>query len=114
FSFIYSRRPGTPAAELPDDVPKEEKERRLARLQARINELAAEVSRGMVGSVQRVLVDGVSRKNASAICGRTENNRVVNFPGSPGLIGQMLDVRIVEALPNSLRGIIEHPLEHAC
>jgi len=104
FSFIYSARPGTPAADLPDDVPLEVKKARLARLQAKINEQAAAISHGMVGSVQRVLVEGLSRKDEHEISGRTENNRVVNFPGDATLIGQFVDVRITAAYPNSLRG----------
>lgn len=104
FSFIYSPRPGTPAADLPDDVPPEVKKARLARLQARITEQAQAISRAMVGSVQRVLVEGPSRKNPAELSGRTENNRVVNFPGDAALIGRFADVRITGALPNSLRG----------
>ncbi|MGM0593289.1 MAG: TRAM domain-containing protein, partial [Pseudomonadota bacterium] len=104
FSFIYSPRPGTPASELPDDVPLEVKKARLARLQAKINEQARAISEAMVGSVQKVLVEGTSRKNEAEIAGRTENNRVVNFPGDKKYIGQFVDVRITEALPNSLRG----------
>jgi tRNA-2-methylthio-N6-dimethylallyladenosine synthase len=104
FSFIYSRRPGTPAAELPDNVPMSVKRERLARLQARINALAADISAAMVGRVERVLVERPSRKRADQLCGRTENNRVVNFDGAPALIGRFVDVRITEALPNSLRG----------
>jgi len=104
YSFLYSPRPGTPAAEMADDVPLERKRARLTRLQARINEMAAEISREMVNSVQRVLVEGVSRKNHSLLSGRTENNRVVNFAGPSALIGQFADVIITEALPNSLRG----------
>ncbi|MEW6647701.1 MAG: tRNA (N6-isopentenyl adenosine(37)-C2)-methylthiotransferase MiaB [Pseudomonadota bacterium] len=104
FSFIYSPRPGTPAADLPDDVPLEVKKERLARLQQLINTNAQRISRQMVGSVQRVLVDGPSRKNPLELSGRSENNRVVNFPGDAALIGQFADVRITEALPNSLRG----------
>jgi tRNA-2-methylthio-N6-dimethylallyladenosine synthase len=106
FSFIYSRRPGTPAADLPDDVPMAVKRERLARLQARIGELAAGISRSMVGRVERVLVEHPSRKRTDQLCGRTENNRVVNFDGHPALIGHFVDVRITEALPNSLRGVI--------
>jgi tRNA-2-methylthio-N6-dimethylallyladenosine synthase len=106
FSVIYSRRPGTPAADLPDDVPMVVKRERLARLQARIGELAAGISRSMVGRVERVLVEHPSRKRTDQLCGRTENNRVVNFDGDPGLIGRFVDVRITEALPNSLRGVI--------
>ena len=104
FSFVYSRRPGTPAAELPDDVPLAVKKRRLARLQARINAMAAEISRSMVGRIERVLVERASRKRADQLCGRTENNRVVNFDADPALIGRFVEVRITEALPNSLRG----------
>jgi tRNA-2-methylthio-N6-dimethylallyladenosine synthase len=106
FSFIYSRRPGTPAADLPDDVPMAVKRERLARLQARIGELAAGISRSMIGRVERVLVEHPSRKRSDQLCGRTENNRVVNFDGDPGLIGRFVDVRITEALPNSLRGVV--------
>ncbi len=104
FSFIYSARPGTPAASLPDDVPQEVKKRRLALLQERIAQGAGAISRAMVGTVQRVLVEGVSRKDARQLAGRTENNRVVNFPADRAMIGQFVDVRITEALPNSLRG----------
>ena len=104
FSFIYSARPGTPAAELPDPVPLDVKRERLARLQARIAELARDVSGSMVGGVSRVLVEGPSKKDPDELRGRTENNRVVNFPGPRGLAGGFADVTIVEALPNSLRG----------
>ncbi len=104
FSFIYSARPGTPAASLPDEVPLEEKKRRLATLQERIAEQAGGISRAMVGTVQRVLVEGVSRRDTRQLAGRTENNRVVNFDGDPALIGQFAEVKITEALPNSLRG----------
>ncbi|WP_303903350.1 tRNA (N6-isopentenyl adenosine(37)-C2)-methylthiotransferase MiaB [Thiohalomonas denitrificans] len=104
FSFVYSPRPGTPAAELPDDVPLELKKARLARLQAAITAQARAISRGMVGSEQRILVEGPSRKDPNQLSGRTENNRVVNFHGDGSLIGQFVDVRITEALPNSLRG----------
>ncbi len=104
FSFIYSPRPGTPAAGYPDDVPLSVKKERLQRLQARLNESAAAISRAMVGSVQRVLVERPSRKDPAMLAGRTENNRVVNFAGPARLIGQFADVRITEALPNSLRG----------
>ena len=107
FSFVYSARPGTPAADLDDSVPLQVKKERLARLQSRILEMAGAISEGMVGSVQKVLVQGVSKKNALEMAGRTENNRVVNFPGQHRLVGQLIDVRIVEALPNSLRGRIE-------
>jgi len=104
FSFIYSPRPGTPAADLPDDVPAEVKKARLARLQEQINRQARAISEGMVGTVQKILVEGISRKNEAEISGRTENNRVVNFPGGRELIGQFAGVRITEAMPNSLRG----------
>ncbi|MCW8902551.1 tRNA (N6-isopentenyl adenosine(37)-C2)-methylthiotransferase MiaB [Sedimenticola sp.] len=104
FSFIYSARPGTPAAELPDDVPLTVKQARLERLQQRIMEMAQQISRRMVGSVQRVLVERHAKKDRQQLAGRTENNRVVNFDGPEGLIGQFVDIRITEALPNSLRG----------
>ena len=104
FSFVYSRRPGTPAAELPDDVPLAVKKRRLAHLQARINAMAAGISQSMVGRIERVLAERTSRKRADQLCGRTENNRVVNFDADPALIGRFVEVRITEALPNSLRG----------
>ena len=104
FSFVYSARPGTPAADLPDDVTKEVKKQRLAILQARISEMAAAISAEMVGTVQRVLVERPSRKDPKEMSGRTENNRVVNFPGQPRLIGTFVDVRITDAYPNSLRG----------
>lgn len=114
FSFVYSRRPGTPASNLPDDVPMEVKKHRLSVLQRRIEELSTEVSRRMVGGVERVLVTGVSRKDRAQMSGRTENNRIVNFDGSARLTGEFVDVRITEALPNSLRGQLLNQLEHAC
>jgi len=104
FSFIYSARPGTPAASLADDTPIEVKKERLKILQARINQQAMEISRAMVGSTQRVLVEKTSKKSASQVAGRTENMRWVNFDGSESLIGRFVDVVISEALPNSLRG----------
>jgi tRNA-2-methylthio-N6-dimethylallyladenosine synthase len=104
YSFIYSRRPGTPAAELPDDVPLEIKQDRLQRLQQLINSQAQRISRQMVGTVQRVLVDRPSRKDPNQLAGRTENNRVVNFPGPVEQIGSFVAVEVTEALPNSLRG----------
>lgn len=104
FSFIYSARPGTPAAELPDDVPLEVKKQRLERFQSRINEMATAISQKMVGTVQTVLVEGQSKKNPLQMQGRTENNRAVNFVAHPRLVGQFIDVAITEALPNSLRG----------
>jgi tRNA-2-methylthio-N6-dimethylallyladenosine synthase len=109
FSFIYSRRPGTPAASLPDDVPHEVKQARLERLQARIDANAAAISRAMVGSVQRVLVERPAKKDARQLAGRTENNRWVNFDGPPSLINRFVDVTITEALPNSLRGRLAAP-----
>ncbi|MCP5298275.1 MAG: tRNA (N6-isopentenyl adenosine(37)-C2)-methylthiotransferase MiaB [Chromatiaceae bacterium] len=109
FSFIYSRRPGTPAAELSDDVPQAVKQARLARLQHVINDNAHRISRQMVGTLQRVLVDRPSRKDPDEISGRTENNRVVNFNGPAELIGRFADVRITAANPNSLRGeLLDH------
>ena len=106
FSFIYSRRPGTPAAEIPDDVPLALKQARLASLQHAINGHAQRISRAMVGTVQRVLVERPSRKDPNEFAGRTENNRVVNFVGSAELIGQFVDLRITVANPNSLRGVL--------
>ena len=104
FSFIYSQRPGTPAADLPDDVQHTTKKARLSRLQQRINEMAAAISDGMVGRTERILVEKISRKRDDQLSGRTANNRVVNFDAAPAMIGRFVDVRITEALPNSLRG----------
>ena len=104
FSFLFSARPGTPAAEYPDDIPLQVKQQRLERLQQRILQTAQQISRRMVGTVQRVLVERVSRKDSSQLAGRTENNRVVNFSGPQELIGDFVDLTITEALPNSLRG----------
>ena len=104
FSFIYSIRPGTPAAEFDDNIPLQVKKKRLARLQQKINSNAQRFGRQMVGSVQKILVERESRKDAAQISGRTENNRVVNFTGPHDLIGQFVHVTITEALPNSLRG----------
>jgi tRNA-2-methylthio-N6-dimethylallyladenosine synthase len=104
FSFVYSARPGTPAAALPDPVSQQDKLARLAMLQDRINAQAAAISRDMIGSVQRVLVERTSRKDQQQLAGRTENNRWVNFDGNPELIGNFVNVTITEALPNSLRG----------
>ncbi|KAF1686137.1 tRNA (N6-isopentenyl adenosine(37)-C2)-methylthiotransferase MiaB [Pseudoxanthomonas broegbernensis] len=104
FSFIYSRRPGTPAADLEDTTPDAVKHARLERLQAAINANAARISRAMVGSVQTVLVEGPSKKNPDELTGKTENMRSVNFPGPRRLVGQFADVVITEALANSLRG----------
>jgi tRNA-2-methylthio-N6-dimethylallyladenosine synthase len=122
FSFIYSRRPGTPAADLEDDTPDAEKHARLERLQAKINAQAAAISEGMVGSVQRILVEGRSRKDEAELAGKTENMKTVNFSGPPALIGRFVDVVIVAALSNSLRGRIATPADtiaagstrHAC
>ena len=108
FSFIYSARPGTPASDLADDVPMPVKQERLARLQKRIIEMASQISKDMVGTTQRVLVDRPARKDEKQISGRTENNRVVNFDGHHALIGKFVDVEITEALPNSLRGRMTH------
>lgn len=109
FSFIYSRRPGTPASDYPDDVPMEVKKERLARLQQRIDTNAQRYSRQMVGGVQRVLVEGPSRKDPRQMAGRTESNRVVNFQGDASLVGQFVDLTITQALPNSLRGRLTAP-----
>ena len=106
FSFIYSARPGTPAADLPDDVSDETKKQRLQILQQRINQQAQQHARRMLDTEQRILVIGPSRKNPMELSGRTENNRVVNFEGHPGMIGKFVDVKITEALPNSLRGTV--------
>ena len=104
FSFIYSARPGTPAASLPDDTPLEVKKGRLKILQTRINQQAFGISQAMVGTTQRVLVEKTSKKSSTQVAGRTENNRWVNFDADPSVIGQFVDVVITEALPNSLRG----------
>ncbi len=104
FSFIYSARPGTPAASLVDDTPLDVKKERLQILQTRINQQAMEISRGMVGTTQRVLVEKISKKSDRQVSGRTENMRWVNFDADPSMIGEFVDVIITEALPNSLRG----------
>ena len=104
FSFIYSPRPGTPAAAMPDRIPMDVKKARLARLQARILQMAAQISADMVGSEQWVLVDGISKKNKNEVCGRSENNRVVNFQAPASLIGRFAKVHITAAYKNSLRG----------
>lgn len=106
FSFVYSQRPGTPAAALEDDVPTDVKKQRLAILQSRLAQSANNISQSMVGSVQRILVERPSRKDISMMAGRTSNNRVVNFKGRSDLIGRFVDVLIEEALPNSLRGTL--------
>ena len=107
YSFIYSPRPGTPAAQLPDDVSMEVKKQRLGILQNRIMLNTKRISDAMVGTIQNVLVTGHSRKGQEQMSGRTENNRVVNFTGSPDLIGHLAALKITETLPNSLRGILE-------
>ncbi len=104
FSFVYSPRPGTPAAGMADDTPHEVKMQRLYRLQELINKQAAAISSSMVGSVQRVLVEKPSKKDPNELMGRTENNRIVNFPAPAHLIGQFVDVMITQAMPHSLRG----------
>ena len=104
FSFLYSPRPGTPAAELPDPTPRDVKLQRLQRLQAQLEAQSRSISERMVGSVERVLVEGPSRKNPAELAGRTGNNRVVNFAGGSHLVGQFLEVLITAALPHSLRG----------
>ncbi|MCW2478287.1 tRNA (N6-isopentenyl adenosine(37)-C2)-methylthiotransferase MiaB [Candidatus Symbiopectobacterium sp. NZEC135] len=106
FSFIYSARPGTPAADMVDDVSEEEKKQRLYILQERISQQAMQFSRRMLGSIQRILVEGTSRKSVMELSGRTENNRVVNFEGTPDMIGKFVDVEIVDVRPNSLRGVV--------
>jgi tRNA-2-methylthio-N6-dimethylallyladenosine synthase len=106
FSFVYSRRPGTPAADLADDTPQAVKLARLQRLQAKLEANARAVNAAMVGTTQRVLVEGRSRKNAAELAGRTDNNRVVNFPGADRLLGTFVDVVITQALPHSLRGSV--------
>ena len=104
FSFIYSARPGTLAAGYFDDVKSGVKKQRLAQLQATITRLSQSISESMVGNVEKILVERISKKDPRQLAGRTENNRVVNFTGHPRLIGEFVDVQITEALPNSLRG----------
>jgi tRNA-2-methylthio-N6-dimethylallyladenosine synthase len=104
FSFIYSRRPGTPAASLQDDTPDSVKHERLARLKSALNANARKISEAMVGSVQRVLVEGPSARDASELTGKTENMRNVNFAGPARLLGQFIDATITDAMVNSLRG----------
>jgi tRNA-2-methylthio-N6-dimethylallyladenosine synthase len=117
FSFVYSTRPGTPAAALPDPTPREEKLARLSLLQSRISARATQISEGMVGTIQKVLVERPSRKDPRQLAGRTENNRWVNFAGrlddNSKLIGTFVDVEISEALPNSLRGHLRMPARAA-
>ena len=104
YSFVYSARPGTPAAVLTDQLSAEVKQQRLIRLQERIRQFASSISQQMIGTIQRVLVDGPSRKDPQQLSGRTDNNRVVNFLGSSQCKNQFVDIMITEALPNSLRG----------
>ncbi|KAF3981968.1 MAG: tRNA (N6-isopentenyl adenosine(37)-C2)-methylthiotransferase MiaB [Methylococcales symbiont of Hymedesmia sp. n. MRB-2018] len=112
YSFIYSSRPGTPAAEMADDISEQTKKQRLARLKDRLNEMTMAVSDNMVDTIQSVLVEAVSKKNPLQMTGRTENNRVVNFTGHPRLAGQFVDVMITQALPNSLRGrMLEYSID---
>lgn len=106
FSFIYSQRPGTPAASLADDIPMDVKKARLKRLQTRIIEMTAKISESMIGTVQSVLVSSLSKKSDQEVSGKTENNRTVNFAGQERLIGKFVDVKITDAFPNSLRGDI--------
>jgi tRNA-2-methylthio-N6-dimethylallyladenosine synthase len=114
FSFLYSRRPGTPAADLDGQVDSTTGHARLARLQQRLDQLYREYSERMVGTTQRVLVEGTAKKDAKELSGRTDNNRVVNFPGDSGLIGRFVDVRITLAHPHSLRGELCVMQEDAC
>ncbi|HWU82894.1 MAG TPA: TRAM domain-containing protein, partial [Methylophilaceae bacterium] len=104
FSFVYSARPGTPASYLPDDTPQQAKLDRLARLQAVNEEQGLSISRSMVGTSQRVLVESLSKKDVGELAGRTDNNRIVNFPGGAELINQFVEVRIIDALSHTLRG----------
>jgi tRNA-2-methylthio-N6-dimethylallyladenosine synthase len=104
FSFIFSPRPGTPAANLHDDTPHPVKQTRLAALQKKLDEQVRAISASRAGTVQRILVEGPSRKNPEELMGRTECNRVVNFEGQPCLIGQMIDVKITQAMQRALRG----------
>jgi tRNA-2-methylthio-N6-dimethylallyladenosine synthase len=109
FSFVYSRRPGTPAASLVDDTPEAVKSERLQRLQDRLNRNAAAISEAMVGTTETVLVEGSSRRDDAQLCGKTENNRMVNFDGDPRLIGQFVAVEITRTMRNSLRGrVVDH------
>jgi tRNA-2-methylthio-N6-dimethylallyladenosine synthase len=109
YSFLYSPRPGTPAAELADDTPQQVKQERLARLQALIESQASSISLAMVGSTQRVLVEGAAKKNPAELCGRSSNNHMVNFPGPRELVGRLVEVTITAALTHSLRGACHIP-----
>jgi tRNA-2-methylthio-N6-dimethylallyladenosine synthase len=104
FSYLYSPRPGTPAAEMHDDTPLEVKSARLKRLQDKLSSLEDGVGQAMLGSVQRVLVEGISKKDLLEMAGRTDNNRVINFRGSPGMIGRFVDVKVTEVVRHTLRG----------
>ncbi len=106
YSFLYSRRPGTPAADLTDDTPQQTKIERLRRLQAAIQASADAISQSMLGTRQRVLVHGLSKKHPGDVAGRTDNNRVVNFPGTPDLIGRFIDISVTQVLTHTLRGEI--------
>jgi len=106
FSFIYSKRPGTPAANMEDEIPMETKKKRLSILQTRINQFAREISNNMVNRTESILVEGTSKKNQNELFGRTENNRIVNFPANKEMIGQFTQIIITEALTNSLRGVL--------
>jgi tRNA-2-methylthio-N6-dimethylallyladenosine synthase len=106
YSFVYSPRPGTPAAELPDDTPQPEKLARLHRLQAELENEARRIGESMVGTVQRVLVEGHAKRDPTELAGRTANNRMVNFPGSARLVGAFVDVVIERAMAHSLRGVL--------
>ncbi|VAW39230.1 tRNA-i(6)A37 methylthiotransferase [hydrothermal vent metagenome] len=107
FSFIYSKRPGTPAANIEDEIPMSVKKKRLQRLQNKINEFATEISQAMIGTTQTVLIEGLSKKDSNQLAARTENNRIVNFDGNPRLIGELIDVEITKAYRNSLQGKIK-------
>jgi tRNA-2-methylthio-N6-dimethylallyladenosine synthase len=111
YSFLYSPRPGTPAAELTDDTPQPVKQARLARLQAQIEAQASAISQGMIGSTQRVLVEGAAKRNPGELCGRSSSNRMVNFAGPRELIGRMVDVTITAARAHTLRGECRVPPE---
>jgi tRNA-2-methylthio-N6-dimethylallyladenosine synthase len=104
FSFVYSKRPGTPAADMADDTPREVKKKRLARLQARIAEFNRQYMQDMIGTIQRVLVERESKRGGGQMAGRTDSNRWVNFDGHPRMAGHFIEVEITEALDNSLRG----------
>ncbi len=107
FSFLYSPRPGTPAAEMKDDTPVDVKSERLYRLQELLFRQETAVAENMLGTVQRVLVEGISKKDALELAGRTDNNRVINFKGSPGMIGRFADVRVTEVVKHTLRGELD-------